>query len=215
MRTTRRYVINEWYVSELSRITVGRNVARPRLERRGGGTTAVTDMPIAKLSPKEMKRYERRFIDEVWNEGKMDLLEETVSEDYVGHWFSLEGDVDRDGFRRFIEDVRAGFSDFEMRIEYVIAEDDSVAVAFTTTGTHDGEFMDIPATGKRGLEPTPGIFIHKFDEDGMLVEAWATWDALGLLQKLGVAPERYTLTEFLETAANVAKQDIVKRTRRA
>lgn len=163
-------------------------------------------------SPEATKEYEQNFIDEVWNEGTYDLFDETVSEEYVGHWFDVEhGDIDRDGYRAFIEDVRSGFSDFTMNTELMIVEDDMAVVAFTASGTHDGEFMDIPATGTAGS--TPGILIHRFDDEGMVVEGWAVWDALGLLQQLGVVPESFSLTSFLETGATLAKQDVLKRTR--
>lgn len=169
-------------------------------------------MATAEKIPEQLKKYEQRFVDEAWNSGKYDILEETISEDYVGHWFDLEeGDVDRDGLEAFIRAVREGFSDFHMDVEFMVAENDMVAVGFTAGGTHDGEFMGIPATGKSGT--IPGIFVHKFDEDGMVVEAWAVWDALGQMQQLGVVPESFTLASFLETGANLAKQDVLKRTK--
>jgi hypothetical protein len=94
-----------------------------------------------------------------------------------------------------------------MESEFMIGQDDMIAVGFVITGTHDGEYMGIPATGKEGR--TPGIFVHHI-EDGKAVEAWATWDALGLLQQVGVVPETFTLASFLETGARLAKQDVLK-----
>jgi hypothetical protein len=67
--------------------------------------------------------------------------------------------------------------------------------------------MGIPATGKSGT--THGIMVHRF-EDEKIVEGWAVWDALGQFQQLGVIPETFTLTSFLETSANLAKQDVLK-----
>jgi len=168
-------------------------------------------MPPAMKSTEELKEYERRFIDEAWNRGEYGVIEETVSEDYVGHWFDMEeDDVDRDGLEAFIRAVREGFPDFHMDVEFMLAEDDMIAVGFTVEGTHDGEFMGIPATGKSGT--SPGIFVHRFDDDGLVVEAWAVWDALGQMQQLGVVPESFTLASFLETGANLAKQDVLKLT---
>jgi steroid delta-isomerase-like uncharacterized protein len=162
----------------------------------------------------ELIEYEERFIDEVWNGRNLDLIDEMVSEDYVGHWFAAAEsgeDVDREGLREFIAASHEGFSDFHMESEFMIGQDDMIAVGFTVGGTHDGEFMGIPATGEYG--ETPGIFVHRI-EDGKAVEAWATWDALGLLQQVGVVPEQFTLASFLETGANLAKQDVLKIARR-
>ncbi|MGM0398735.1 MAG: ester cyclase [Halobacteriota archaeon] len=151
------------------------------------------------------------MVAEVWNEGNMDVLEELTHEDYVGHWFSIEGeDTDRDGLRTFIEEARKGFSDFHMDIEFMVAEDDMITVGFTTTGTHDGEFMGIPPTDVNPGE-TPGIMVHRV-EDGKMVEGWATWDALGMMQSLGLVPEEFHLTDFLETGVNMARQGIMRRT---
>ncbi|MEF8806445.1 ester cyclase [Natronomonas sp.] len=170
-------------------------------------------MAITEQTPKQLKEYEERFIDEAWNSGNYDIIEESVSEDYVGHWFDIEeGDVDRDGLEAFIRSAREGFSDFHMDVEFMVAEDDMVTVGFTVEGTHDGEFMGIPPTDEFGS--SPGILVHKIGEDGMVVEGWAVWDALGQMQQLGVVPESFTLASFLETGANLAKQDVLKRTKR-
>jgi steroid delta-isomerase-like uncharacterized protein len=170
-------------------------------------------MAITEHTPEQLKEYEQRFIDEAWNSGNYDIIEESVSEDYVGHWFDIEEeDVDRDGLEAFIRSARDGFSDFHMDVEFMLAEDEMIAVGFTVEGTHDGEFMGIPPTDEYGS--SPGILVHKIDEDGMVIEGWAVWDALGQMQQLGVVPESFTLASFLETGANLAKQDVLKRTKR-
>ena len=77
------------------------------------------------------------------------------------------------------------FSDFEHHIEDMIAEGDKVVTRITTVGTHTGELLGIPPTGKRVT--MRGIAIHRI-KDGKLVEHWAQFDALGLLQQLGAIP---------------------------
>lgn len=156
----------------------------------------------------QIKEFEQEFVDEVWNGDNYDFIEETHSPDYAGHWFDIDGeDVDQDGLKAFIREAHAGFSDFEMTVEFMLVEDDMGVTGFTVSGTHDGEFMGIPATDNVGS--TPGIMVHRF-EDGKVVEAWAVWDALGQLQQLGVVPESFTLASFLETGANLAKKDVLK-----
>ena len=165
-------------------------------------------MATAVQNPEEIKTFEQNFVDEVWNGDNYGFIEETHNDDYVGHWFDPEGgDVDRDGLEAFIREAHSGFSDFEMTVEFMLVEEDMGATGFTVSGTHDGEFMGIPATDHFGT--TPGIMVHRF-EDGKVVEAWAVWDALGQLQQLGVLPKSFTLASFLETGANLAKQDVLK-----
>jgi steroid delta-isomerase-like uncharacterized protein len=165
-------------------------------------------MATALQTEEQIEEFEREFVDEVWNGNDYGFIEETHSEDYVGHWFDLDGgDVDRAGLEAFIREAHAGFSDFEMTVEFIIVDGDMGVTGFTVSGTHDGEFMGIPATDNTGS--TPGIMVHRF-EDGKVVEAWAVWDALGQLQQLGVLPKSFTLASFLETGANLAKQDVLK-----
>lgn len=169
-------------------------------------------MATAMTNPEEMKQFEEQFVDEVFNHGDFSLFEKTVSEDYVGYWFDPKGEeLDYEGFRTFIEDVRGGFSDFKMEVEYYVAEDDKITVAFTTSGTHDGEFMGIPPTDE--YVTIPGIFVHRFDDEGNVVEGWAVWDALAMLQQLDLVPETFTLASFLETGAKLAKRDVLQLTK--
>lgn len=70
-------------------------------------------------------------------------------------------------------------------IHDLIAEGDRVVVRMTAAGTHTGELMGIPPTGKR-LEMS-GIVIYRF-EGGKIVERWAQHDFLGLMHQLGVIP---------------------------
>lgn len=168
---------------------------------------------MADTSTDEMRAHEERMVEEVWNGRDLDVLDELTSEAYEGHWFSMDGeDTDREGLKEFIASVHEGFSDFEMETEFMVAEDDMITVGFTTSGTNDGEFMDIPATDERSAE-MPGIMVHRY-EDGQMVEGWATWDALGLMQDLGLVPETFHLTAFLETGVNMARQGIMRRTGR-
>jgi steroid delta-isomerase-like uncharacterized protein len=141
------------------------------------------------MTTEDNKELEQRFVDECWNEGKLNLIDDLISEDYVGHWYLPGGgDADREALRDFIGETRTGFPDFEMSVEFMVAEDDMVSLGFTGIGTHEGEFMGIPPTQTEPAGATPGHITHRF-EDGKIVEGWSTWDALGLLQGLGVIPE--------------------------
>ena len=165
-------------------------------------------MAIAPQTETQIREFEREFVDEVWNERNYDFIAETHGDEYVGRWFDVGGsDVDQDGLEAFIREAHAGFSDFEMSVEFVLAEDETGVTGFTVSGTHDGEYAGIPATDR--TVTVPGIMAHRF-EDGKVVEAWAVWDALGQLQQLGVLPESFTLASFLETGANLAKRDVLK-----
>ena len=80
----------------------------------------------------------------------------------------------------------AAFPDFDSTIDLLVAEGDIVAGRMTTTGTHTGDFMGIPATGKRVTFTETHIVRIA---NGKAVEHWGNQDDLGMMQQLGVIPE--------------------------
>jgi predicted ester cyclase len=82
-----------------------------------------------------------------------------------------------------MEQVHAAFPDFEATEEFSLCEGDLVASHMTYAGTHEGEFMGIPATGTR-VEVT-GTTINRV-VDGRIAESWVETDFLGLLRQVGV-----------------------------
>ena len=119
----------------------------------------------------ENRALVRRELEEIFNEGKLDLADELLSPDYVVHDSALPEPV------RGIEDfkqLRAGYhsasSDIRTTIDDMIAEDDKVVTRWTTRGTHDkGEMLGVPPTGKQ-IEVT-GITVNRISE-GKTAEDW-------------------------------------------
>jgi steroid delta-isomerase-like uncharacterized protein len=90
-----------------------------------------------------------------------------------------------DGARALVAMFTAGFPDFSSRIELMAAEEDRVAVRAVHTGSHQGPFLGIPATGRRVTVTATGLFTCK---GGRLIANRVVFDAFGLLQQLGVVP---------------------------
>ena len=88
----------------------------------------------------------------------------------------------REGFRAFFTELTAAFPDAKIQPVHAFADDENVAVAYTLTGTHQGEFNGIPATGK-AIE-VRGMQLSRF-ENGQIVERWGSSDELGIMQQLG------------------------------
>jgi predicted ester cyclase len=86
----------------------------------------------------------------------------------------------------FIRALREGMPDLQCPIEQVVAEGDRVAGRFSLRGTHHGNLLGIPPTGKQVVAGV--MVIARFDERGKWVEDWASWDQLGMLQQLGAIP---------------------------
>jgi steroid delta-isomerase-like uncharacterized protein len=134
------------------------------------------------MSTEGNKELVRRFIDEVWNAGNLDLTYDLIHPEY------RIGDDGLRGPEAVIHNVRtyhAAFPDLHWQIEQMVAEDDCVAVRLVLTGTHRGEFRGIPATGRR-------IAMHEMAfwriVESRLHTLWAQADALGMRIHLGAIP---------------------------
>jgi steroid delta-isomerase-like uncharacterized protein len=133
------------------------------------------------------KAIVRRFIEEVWNKGNLDLVDERVAATYVGHDPTFPMPIrGPEGFKQWVMASRNAFADLQLDIEDLIAEGDKVVGRFVMRGTHTGALPGLPPTGKPVV--VTGIFIRHF-ENGKYVEGWDQADALTMLQQLGVIPQ--------------------------
>ena len=121
---------------------------------------------------------------EAVNQKNLAVFDELLTPDVVFHSASttMQG---REAYKQFLSMYMTAFPDLQFTIEDMIAEGDTVVVRYTTRGTHQGNFMGIPPTGKQ-VSGT-GIFIDRI-VNGKAVEQWINGDDLGLLQQLGVVP---------------------------
>jgi steroid delta-isomerase-like uncharacterized protein len=89
----------------------------------------------------------------------------------------------RNGARQVTQGYRASFPDLKLTVDEQIAEGDTVCTRWTAQGTHEGEFFGTPATHKQAT--VTGVTIEKI-RNGQIAESRTVWDALGLMQQLGV-----------------------------
>ena len=117
------------------------------------------------------------------NTGNFDLFKETVAPECVDH-DPAPGQVSGpDGYRMYFSQMRTAFPDLNTAVEALIADDDSIAFAYTLTGTHQGPLGGIAPTGRKVR--IRGLQFSKF-KGGKMVERWGSSDELGLLAQLGV-----------------------------
>jgi steroid delta-isomerase-like uncharacterized protein len=132
------------------------------------------------------KQSARRFYEEVINARNVDALGELLTPDGVDHTF---GSQNIEQAKQFFGMVLQAFPDLHAEVHDVIAEGDLVAARVTYTGTHQGEFVGIPATGRKAT--TSGVAWLRM-EGGKQAEHWGGPDMLSLLQQLGVMSGRGT-----------------------
>jgi steroid delta-isomerase-like uncharacterized protein len=148
------------------------------IRRRGGGRRS--GMTEAN------KAIVRRSVEEIFNEGRLEIADELYAPDFVGYDPALPDPMKGpEGIKQQAEGYRTAFSDMQLTIEDEIAEGERVVTRWTARGTHDGELFGIPATGKQST--VTGMTIDRII-DGRIVESWNSWDTLGLLQQLGAVP---------------------------
>jgi steroid delta-isomerase-like uncharacterized protein len=127
----------------------------------------------------------RRFVDEVITRGAIDAAEKFVWEDVVEQ-VPLPGQgPGLEGLKDILRAMRAGFPDLEFSIQEQISEGDKVASRFEWTGTHRGEFLGVPATGRQ--VKVWGMVIDRL-EAGRIKDTRIIMDTLGLMAQLGVFP---------------------------
>ena len=137
------------------------------------------------MSVEENKTIERRYMEEVWTKGNLAAVDELVATNYVDHTPMPGASPDLQGLKQFVTVVTAAFPDWHPTIEDMIAEGDKVVVRFRGSGTHKGEFIGIPPTGKQVT--MMAIAIHRI-AGGKIVENWLQADMLGMMVQLGVVP---------------------------
>jgi steroid delta-isomerase-like uncharacterized protein len=129
------------------------------------------------------KAVARRLMDEVWGQGKVEVLDEIMAEDVVDH-----GAADASGGREAIKEavtmIRSAFPDLHPVEVDLIAEGDKVVRRWIVSGSHLGNFLGLPPTGKP-IRVT-GINVDRI-VDGRIVEYWHNFDMLGWLEQLGVS----------------------------
>jgi len=136
------------------------------------------------MGTEEHKAVARRFYDEVLNEARVELLDDLTVEGYEEHDPIPGQRTGREGLKDRVTMIERGFGQ-RFTIEDVVAEGDRVVVRWTGRGTHAGEFMGIPPTGRSFT--IAGIDIYRL-QDGRLAEHWHVVDQLALLQQLGLIP---------------------------
>jgi steroid delta-isomerase-like uncharacterized protein len=125
-----------------------------------------------------------RAFEEVQSQGKLDLVDELVVRDYIGHT-PLGELYGPEGVKQFFATLRDAFPNLQVTVEDQIAEGDKVATRWTAHGTHEGQFQAVPATGRQMT--MTGMTIFRI-ANARIIEGWTNADILGMLVQLRAIP---------------------------
>ncbi len=132
------------------------------------------------------KAIVRRLYEEVWNKRRLELVDEIISPSHAIHDPTVSGSaVGPEAYKRQVTRFITAFPDLRLTIEDMVGENEKLAVAWTISGTHKGEFMGIPATNKK--VSVDGITINHI-VNAKIMDSYISWDAWGAMQQLGVVP---------------------------
>ena len=132
------------------------------------------------------RRMIARFYDEI-NAGNLGVIDELIADEFVEHEEFPGISQDKDGVRQFFTVFRTAFPDMRMEAHEVLVDGDLACVRGTTSGTHQGDFMGMPPSGKR-FEVTGFDLVRV--RDGQVIEHWGLMDAMKMMQQLGAMPEQ-------------------------
>jgi steroid delta-isomerase-like uncharacterized protein len=143
------------------------------------------------MSLEQNKAVVVRFLDEAFNRGNLAVIAELVATDIIYHTPDGGAVRGRQGVRQLVTGMRTAFPDLEVTPHDVIAEGAKVVVRFTDRGTHQGEGMGLPPTGRQVT--WTGIDIFRV-ADGRIAEGWGVSDFFGLMRQLGANSPQATAT---------------------
>ena len=137
------------------------------------------------MSEAENKTIARRFNEDVWGKGDQAALEELLDPNFEDHDALPGQPPGREGHAQILAAFRSAFPDLNVTTEDIVAEGDKVVSRWTARGTHQGELLGIAPTGN-------GVTIKGIDvlrvAEGRIVERWAQFNDLEMMQQLGVVP---------------------------
>jgi len=128
----------------------------------------------------------RRIFEDVWNRKNLSAIDDLISADYVHHDANSPAASGIDGYKQFVNYYMNAFPDAHFTIDDAFTDGQNEVIRWTVVGTHEGELAGIPRTGRRFS--VTGITIARI-ANGKITESWNNWDALGLMQQLGVVSE--------------------------
>jgi steroid delta-isomerase-like uncharacterized protein len=135
------------------------------------------------MHAEDIKKLNEYFYDEVFRRQHVDAIDDLLTDDFVEHIPAPGQSANRQGAKEFIGQMLRAFPDLDFEIESQIAEGDTVAVVGTMKGTHSGEFLGVPASGRK-------VRVMVMDtsrvRDGKFSDHWGLVDVPTLMEQVGV-----------------------------
>jgi steroid delta-isomerase-like uncharacterized protein len=184
-------VVTQWKrVRELGRQVLSGTTTGTQWQRVRGLTRQVVlrrRTEEISVSAEENKAVARRWFEDLFNAGNLEVADEIIAQDHVNHDPTLP-DIPPgpEGQKQIVNLYRGAFTNAHISVEDQLAEGDRVVTRWTGSGTHQGEFMGVAPTGNQVR--VTGITINRLS-GGKIAESWTNYDALGMMRQIGAIPE--------------------------
>jgi steroid delta-isomerase-like uncharacterized protein len=131
--------------------------------------------------PADNETLMRRWFEEVWNQGRVEAIDELFASDGIAHGLGDSKLVGPAGFKLFHQQFMGAFPDIQITIDDMISRGDTVAVRFSIRGTHRGDHLGVPARHREVAFPAMSFVRWR---DGKIVDGWNSVDMLTMLQQI-------------------------------
>ena len=128
----------------------------------------------------------RSITEDVFGKGRVDLVDEYFTEDFVNHDPQEGFGGGREALREVVEAIRAGLSDIRAEATHILVDGEYVAVRWVVDAVHTAELFGAPPTNNRAT--VDGISIYRF-EDGRVAEEWARMNDVAFMKAVGMIPQ--------------------------
>jgi len=118
----------------------------------------------------------RRLYEEVWNKRKLEVLDDLLSPSHAIQGPNVSGsEIGPEGYKHQVLRFLKAYPDLHWTIEDIVGGNEKIVAAWTFSGTHEGEYMGVPATHKK--VSFGGITIHHI-ANGKIIDSFTNWDSL-------------------------------------
>lgn len=137
------------------------------------------------MSAEQLKEANRRVIEEVWNNGKVNVVDELYASNYVRHRSPFPDIEGLEAFKNFVAKVHDSYPDFRVTAEETVVEGNSMTTRWVWKGTLTTQSPTTGATPTGETVTVSGCSVSHW-QDGKMIEEWSYEDFLSMLQQLGV-----------------------------
>lgn len=134
----------------------------------------------------ENRAIARRLIEEVWNGRKLEVVDELLAPTFSNHDPNTPDlGTGPEAYKKLVNLYTTAFPDLSFSIEELISDEDTLVMRWRSSGTHKGDLGGIAPTDKRIV--IEGITVSHI-KNGKILDQHVSWDALGMMQQLGIVP---------------------------